>query len=96
MYARLVLINLEPGSLAVTEKLAEEHALILRDLKGIKSVTFFSDDEAGEYGSFSIWETREDAEAITGSANLQVKDTLGSVMKGRPSVRIFNVYDVKG
>jgi heme-degrading monooxygenase HmoA len=93
MFARLVMLTLEPGNLPATVKMAEEHAPILRRLPGFRSLTFLHNDERCEYGSFSVWDTREDAEAVSGVAELQVREAFMKVMKGRPSVRIFEVYD---
>ena len=95
MFARLVTFNLQPGNLRATEKVAEEHGPVMRRLHGFSSVTFLHNDDLGEYGSFSLWDTKEDAEAVSGIAELQVKQAFKDIMKGRPSIRIFEVYNTK-
>jgi heme-degrading monooxygenase HmoA len=64
MYIRLNLFSVGSGQRAAFERLADRFAPIFRARQGFQSVTFFeADAAAGEYGSFSLWDTREDAEA---------------------------------
>lgn len=92
MFARLVTFSLEPGNGSATERLANEQGPIIRRLPGFESLAFLHDDAANRYGSFSVWQSRKDAEAVSGVAALQVKDALKSSMKGRPSVTIYEIY----
>ncbi len=63
MYAQLVMLSLGSGTRSTAEKLADQFAPALRSLKGFKRVTFLGDETVGEYGSLSLWESKEDAEA---------------------------------
>jgi heme-degrading monooxygenase HmoA len=92
MFARLVTFSLEPGNGPATERLANEQDPIIRRLPGFESLAFLHDDAANRYGSFSVWQTRKDAEAVSGVAALQIKDALKGSMKGRPSVTIYEIY----
>jgi heme-degrading monooxygenase HmoA len=92
MFARLVTFSLEPGNGPTTIRLANEHDPIIRRLPGFESLAWLHDDTTGRYGSFSVWQTRKDAEAVSGVAALQVKDALKGSMKGRPSVAIYEIY----
>ena len=92
MFARLVTFTLEPGNGPATERLADDQGPIMRGLPGFQSLAFLHDDTANRYGSFSVWETRKDAEAVSSVAALQVKDALKSSMKGRPAVSIYEIY----
>lgn len=96
MFARLVTFALEPGNGPATVDLADEQGPIIRRLPGFVSLAFFHDDVGSRYGSFSVWQTRKDAEAVSGVAGLQVKDALKSSMKGRPTVTIYEIYEPKG
>jgi heme-degrading monooxygenase HmoA len=59
MYIRLNMFSVGSGRRSEFERLADRLAPIFRARKGFKSVTFFeADAAAGEYGSFSICETR--------------------------------------
>ena len=96
MYARLVTLKLKPGSMSTAEKLADQAVSVIRGLKGFKDVTFFGNNDTGEYGSLSLWETEEDAEAVSKATGLQIRDVVGDLLAERPTVRICEVYGPKG
>jgi heme-degrading monooxygenase HmoA len=96
MYARLVTLKLKPGSMSTAEKLADQAVSVIRGLKGFKDVTFFGNNDTGEYGSLSLWETEEDAEAVSKATQLQIRDVVGGLLMERPMVRICEVYGPKG
>ncbi len=89
MYARLSVISLDPGMRARMEKLADRLATQLKGLKGFRSVTFVMDAEAGDYGSFSLWDTKEDAEAASAAISPQV----AKIFQGMLTPWIFEVYE---
>ena len=95
MFARLVTFTLEPGNGPATERLADEQGPTIRRLPGFVSLAFLHDNAGNRYGSFSVWKTRKDAEAVSGVAALQVKDALKSCTKGRPAVTIYETYEPK-
>ncbi len=95
MHARLVTLTLAPGSFATAEKLADNAASVIRTLKGFRNVTFFGDDATGEYGSLSLWESREDAEAVSKVKKLQIRKLVSNILREPPTVRIFQVYEPK-
>jgi heme-degrading monooxygenase HmoA len=72
---------------------------VFRAQKGFRSVTFFAADEAaGEYASFSVWETREDAEAANAAMMPQLRQAVGEAgvqMQGPPIQRFGEVYQGK-
>lgn len=93
MFARLVLVTLGPGTREQAEALADHFGTVLSGLKGFRGVTFVADDVAGEYGSISLWETREDAENVRFTAGPQTRQDLRDIAKGPPRVRLFEVYE---
>ena len=95
MYARLVLVTLGQENRPKAEVMADRFAQILSELNGFVSVTFIADDTAGEYGSISLWATREDAENVRYTAGPQLKQDLRDIAKGPPRVRLFEVYEPK-
>jgi quinol monooxygenase YgiN len=99
MYVRLNMFSVGSGQRAEFERLADQFAPIFRAQKGFKSVTFFEADAAtGEYGSFSIWDTREDAEAADAALMPQLRQAvsgLGVQMQGTPIRRIGEAYEPK-
>lgn len=95
MYARLVLVTLGPGAREKAESLADRFGAVLAGLQGFRGVTFIADDIAGEYGSISLWETREDAENVRFKAGPQTRQDLRDIAQGPPRVRLFKVYETK-
>jgi len=95
LYAELVTINLGPGMRETAEKVADALAPIYQTMTGYKGVTFFGDIEAGEYGSLSLWASKQDAEALSGAVKLRLNQVAGNIPKKGPSTRrIFKVYKV--
>jgi heme-degrading monooxygenase HmoA len=99
MYIRLNMSSVGSGKRSAFERLADRFAPIFRAQKGFKSVTFFEADTAvGEYGSYSIWETREDAEAAYATLMPQLQQAVGGAgmqMRGTPIRRIGEGYEPK-
>ncbi len=95
MYARLVLFTLGPGMRSAAEKIADEMNLKVKARKGFKSVNFLGDDEAGEYGAFVLWETKEDAKASLEALFPILQSKLAGIAKSPPTVKLFEVYEPK-
>ena len=97
MYIRLNMFSVGSGQRAAFERLADRFAPIFRAQKGFQSVTFFeADAAAGEYGSFSLWDTREDAEAADRALVPQLHQALaeaGLQVRGTPTRRIGEGYE---
>jgi heme-degrading monooxygenase HmoA len=95
IYAPLSTFNIGPGKRAVGEKLADQSAQLLKNLKGFKEVIYFADVEAGEYASLTIWESKEDVEAANLIIGPKTQEAVGSLMKAPPTRKIFEVYKPK-
>ncbi len=96
MYARMVLLQLGPGTRAQAEQLADRHAPIWRRQRGFRSIVFLGDDERGEYGNLSVWDSREDAEAAAAVIREDLQRSLSELglhLQRSPSPRLFEVYD---
>ena len=96
MYARLNMFTLGPGTRLAAEQLVAQFDPLFKAQKGLKSITFFGDDTVGEYASFSIWETREDAETANAALLPQLQEALrgaGVQIQGAPIQRIAEVYE---
>lgn len=94
MYAELVMIKLGPEMRTMAERVADQLAPTYMAMKGFKGVVFIGDAEAGEYGSLSLWESREDAEALHGKMKGRLARLVGRVPKVGPDTRrIFEVYE---
>ncbi len=95
MYASLVVVKLGPGMRSAAEKMADQFAPALRTLKGFKGVTFFADETTGEYGSLTLWETKEDAEAAAAVTGPKLEQAVSGIVKAPPTRRFFEVYESK-
>jgi heme-degrading monooxygenase HmoA len=99
MYIRLNMFSVGSGQRSEFERLADRFAPIFRARKGFKSVTFFeADAAAGEYGSFSLWETRGDAETADAALMPQLQQAMGGAglqVRGTPIRRIGEVIEPK-
>jgi heme-degrading monooxygenase HmoA len=99
MYIRLNMFSVGSGKRSEVEKLADRFAPNFRAQRGFKSVTFFeADAAAGEYGSLSLWETKEDAETADAALMPQLQQAVGGAglqMRGTPIRRIGEGYEPK-
>lgn len=95
MYASLSVVKLGPGMRSAAEKMANQFAPALRALKGFKRVTFFGDETVGEYGSLSLWESKEDAEAAAAVIGPKLQQAVSGMAKEPPTRRFFEVYEPK-
>ncbi|MFC1931610.1 antibiotic biosynthesis monooxygenase family protein [Chloroflexota bacterium] len=93
MYAQMSMITLGPGTRSSAEKLAEQFDPVLKTFKGFKKVTFFGDDAAGEYGSLSIWESKEDAESAAAVLSKKLEQAVSGIAKVPPVRKIYEVYE---
>ena len=57
--------------------------------KGFKSANFLGDDEAGEYGAFILWETKQDAEAAKEALFPVLQSKSTGIAKGQPTLKLF-------
>ena len=91
MYARFSVVSVGAGMRPRMEALAEQLAARFRTMPGFRSVTFVMDEAAGDYGSFSLWDSREDAEA----ASTAIAPDVARVFRGLLTPWIFEVYEPK-
>jgi len=96
MYAQLVMLTIGPGMRSTGEGLADQFGSALKSLKGFISVTFIGNVEVGEYGSLSIWESKEDAEAAAAAMGPKLEQAVSGIVKEQPTRRFFEVYEPKG
>lgn len=95
MYARLVTLSLQPGNQAVAEELADKAGAVMRKLPGFEQLRFFRDEATGRYGSFSVWRTKENAEAVSQATELHIREMVSDILTEPPSVQVFEVYEPK-
>lgn len=95
MYALLLLFPLGPGMRSTAEKLGDQFSPVHRTAKGFKDEIFLADDLTGEYGSLTLWDSREDIEAFRQAAASHLQKALAGIAKGPPTTRVFEVYEPK-
>jgi heme-degrading monooxygenase HmoA len=96
MYVRLNMFTSGPGTRPAVERLIDQFAPLFRSAHGFRSVTFFGDDAVGEYASFSLWDTKADAEAADAALLPQLRQAAaaaGLQFQGTPSLRVFEVLE---
>ncbi|MBN2541816.1 hypothetical protein JXI42_03035 [bacterium] len=94
MYALLTTFTLGPGKEELGDKLGAQFSAILKNQKGFKKLTMFRDDATGECGGFSLWESREDAEAAMANTGNELKESLTGVVTGPPKRGVYDIWDV--
>ena len=74
---------------------SRQFAGIYKTMKGFKDSTFFVNYETGECGTLSLWESKEDAEAAAAIMRPKLMEAAGGILKGPPTVKMFEVYEPK-
>ncbi len=90
MYTRLVVFELGPEARSRAERVADEVNAVLYEQNGFVSATFFGNDDVGEYGSFTLWETQKDAE----NSEQAIRSVVDFV-KSPKVLQTFEVYHPK-
>lgn len=93
MYARMLMVELGSVDRDMAESLAQRWHAAVSTLPGFVSVSFVSDDAAGEYGYFSVWESLEEAKAVEDAVGPQLPEAIREIAAGPPRVRYFEVYE---
>jgi heme-degrading monooxygenase HmoA len=96
MYGRLSLLQGRPGDRARMEPIADRFLPLLQQQTGFQDVTFFLDERSGLYGSFSRWDTREDAEAAGDAMQSELQQAVAEVGLLGPQIRIVEIYEPGG
>jgi hypothetical protein len=93
MYARWVLCSLPLTGRMTMESVAAEVARAYPDQPGFRGVSFLFNDRLGEYVTLSLWESREQAEAVGLLGLPERHQYLAPVLQGPPIVRVYEVYE---
>ena len=96
MYSRLVIFRVGPGKRSTIEDLVDEFDPLYRAQKGFRHLFVIGDDETGEYGSFSVWESKEDSEAANAVIAPRLQQALAGLLEGPPDRWFFEVLEAKG
>ena len=91
MIAAIMNYKLELGHHDEMEAIAASAPDSLKGVKGFVNAIYYSDKEKGEYGSITVWETKEDFEAALNSMPSEVGDTLQSLSVEPPDIKTYYV-----
>jgi len=92
MYAHILMVDLGPGMRDEGGTLAERWTAAAATIPGFVDVTFFGDDEQGQYGYFSLWDTRKHADNAINAVGPQLTKSLLKHARKPPTVRVYEVY----
>ena len=96
MYARLVIFEVGPGKHSTIERLVDEFDALYRAQKGFRHLFILGDEASGEYGSFSVWESKEDADAANAVIAPRLQQALSGLLQGPPDRWFFEVLERQG
>ena len=95
MFAHLVLFKVGTGQQQAAEGMADTFASIYATCPNCTQVTFLGDEDSGEYGSISLWDSETALAAYQQQAGPQLAAALQDFAQGPPIIRRFEVYDPK-
>ena len=95
MYARMLVMTLGTGMREKAERIADEFNASYKAMKGFVSGTFLGEPKTGEYASLIIWKSLEDLKAAAKIGRPKFELATGGILKGPPSIRIYEVYQPK-
>ena len=95
MYARYFAFKAKSGVRSEVEALADQVNVFMRSLQGFITVHFTVSEDETEYRTFSLWESRQDAESAGESLRAKTKGTLEKLAAEPPAYQLFEVYEPK-
>ncbi len=95
MYARHFVFKAKSGMRPEVEALADQAFGLMKSLDGFISVHFLISEDETEFGSFSLWESKNDAEAAAKSIRSKTSGSLNDLAVELPAPRLYEVYKPK-
>lgn len=92
MYARFLKFNTDPGRRSEVEAVADRAFEIAKQQQGFISIHFVISSDENEYGSFSLWESKDDAETGGGAIRSQIGATLQELATAAPTIDVYEIY----
>ena len=84
-----------PGVRSEVEALADQVFGFIKSLQGFISAHFLISEDAAEYGTFSLWESKQDADSAGESIRSKTREELDKLLVEPPAQRVFEVYKPK-
>ncbi len=92
MYARFLKFNTDPSRRSEVEALANRVFALAKAQRGFISIHFVISSNESEYGSFSLWESENDAETGGSAIRSEIGATLQELATAPPTIDIYEVY----
>ena len=94
MFTRQLTLKLKPNSATALITAMDTTILpMLRKQKGFREEITFISPERSEAVAYSIWDTKEDAQAYNHTGYAEMLKTLSNVLEGNPKVETFEVFN---
>lgn len=95
MYARNFAFKSTAENRKMIEELADGIYGYTKSLKGFVSATYTVSEDETEYGSFTVWQSKEDAETAGASIREKVMPKLEGIVTAPPVISVMEVYEPK-
>jgi len=96
MYARLLQFSSNPDKRPDVEAVADKAFAIAKQQQGFISIHFIISTDENTYGSFSLWESENDADAGGAAIREQVNSALQEIATAPPSIDTYEIYKPGG
>ena len=93
MYTRFAMFTLNEGKRETAKEIMGRFENAMKDLRGYKGSTYIADDQIGEYGVLSLWETAQDAKHADTVLATDFYKALFRRTKYAPIRRILEVFE---
>jgi len=95
MYARYVLFKSTAEHRNEMEELADQIFAYAKTLGGFVGATYLVTDDETEYGSFTVWESKEDSDSAGALMMEKALPKLGARLTAPPEIKVMKVYEPK-
>lgn len=93
MYARYFTFKSNPENRKVIEAMADDIFAYTKTLKGFVSATYVISEDEKEYGSFTVWDSKEEAEEAGELVREKAAPILEETVSEPPVVAVMEVYE---
>ena len=94
MYSRLTMFNIGPGKRNVATALADAALKMSRGMDGFINASYMIfDEEKGDYGALTLWNTKECAEAAGQKLQAWMQTEVGPHLTAPPVIKVAEVYE---
>ena len=92
MYVRLLKFNTDPSRRSEVEAVADRAFEIAKQQQGFICIHFIISSDETEYGSFSLWESMDNAEAGGDAIRSQTGATPQELAAAPPTIDVYEIY----